>query len=85
MLDKEPKLETSKPTNEAEKREPNVNEALDAAISALYFGDDADYKTYLQDVVRALDPKLADLLEDDEEAAYNEIQKRIDPNYKPMD
>lgn len=50
---------------------PNVAEALHAAVAAIYFDDSSDFRGALWNVVRALDPKIADLLENDESAAYD--------------
>ena len=45
-------------------------EALHAAVSSLYFDDSSDYQGALWNVVRALDPVVAGLLERDPHAAY---------------
>jgi len=51
--------------------EENVPEALKLAVQAIYFNDNSDYLTALWGIVRAINPEAADLLERDEEAAYN--------------
>ncbi|WP_164079710.1 hypothetical protein [Stenotrophomonas maltophilia] len=45
-------------------------DALHAAVSAIYFDDGSDYQGALWNVVRALDPVVAGLLERDPYAAY---------------
>lgn len=50
-------------------------QALQKAVAALYFADSSDYKTALWDVVRALSPDMAKLLEQDEAKAFQESQK----------
>ncbi len=47
-----------------------AREALKAAVDAIYFNDSSDYLTALWDVVRSLSPEAADLLENDEGAAF---------------
>ncbi|WP_414492019.1 hypothetical protein [Stenotrophomonas maltophilia] len=49
---------------------PGGQDALHAAVSAIYFDDDSDYQGALWNVVRALDPVVAGLLERDPYAAY---------------
>lgn len=44
--------------------------ALREAVNALYFADSADYGSALWSVVRAIDGSVADLLEEDEGAAF---------------
>lgn len=56
-------------TPNAERTERETN-ALRAAVNALYFGDGADYCTALWSVVKAIDESVADLLEEDEAAAF---------------
>ena len=68
---------------------PDVNKALEAAVSAIYFDDSADYETALWKVIEALDPEILKKLDpesgddDSHDQAYNEVKKRVDPNYKP--
>lgn len=50
-------------------------QALQKAVAALYLADSSDYKTALWDVVRALSPDMAKLLEQDEAKAFQESQK----------
>jgi hypothetical protein len=50
--------------------------ALHAAVAAIYFADSSDYKSALWDVVRELDPKMAELLADDESEAYRRSRQR---------
>ncbi|MBH1637817.1 hypothetical protein I5U65_22350 [Stenotrophomonas maltophilia] len=49
---------------------PGGQDALHAAVSAIYFDDGSDYQGALWNVVRALDPVVAGLLERDPHAAY---------------
>ena len=74
-------------SNPEQKRPPNIDKALEAAVSAIYFDDSADYGTALWQVIDALDPELAKKLEegseDDRAAVYDEVKKRNDPDYKP--
>lgn len=63
---------------DAERTERETN-ALRAAVNALYFGDSADYCTALWSVVKAIDESVADLLEEDEAAAF----KLLNPGGAP--
>lgn len=45
--------------------------ALKAAVAAIYFDDSSDYCSALWEVVRALSPEMADLLEKNPQAAYH--------------
>jgi|AntRauTorckE6833_2_1112554.scaffolds.fasta_scaffold00240_15 hypothetical protein len=54
-----------------------VDKALERAVSALYFRDNADYGSYLWEIVEVLDPELCDLLEEDGDAAYEQAQERV--------
>ena len=49
---------------------PDVQQALRAATAAIYFADSSDYCTALWDVVRALSPGTADLLENNPNEAF---------------
>lgn len=51
-------------------RERDIERAIKVAVSTLYFADNSDYQTALWRVVAALNPEAADLLENDEVAAY---------------
>jgi len=77
------------PSPEQIEKSPNTNKALEAAVSAIYFDDSADYGTALWDVINALDPELAKKLDEgsdeDKDAVYDEVKKRVDPNYKPQE
>ena len=74
-------------SNPEQKRPLNIDKALEAAVSAIYFDDSADYGTALWQVIDALDPELAKKLEegskDDRTAVYDEVKKRNNPDYKP--
>ena len=50
-----------------------IVKALEAAVRAIYFNDNNDYLWTLWDVVRALNPDAARLLENDEEEAYRQF------------
>jgi len=69
------------------KKLPDINKALEAAVGAIYFDDSSDYETALWSVINALDPELAKRMksghEDEQTAVYDEVKKRIDPDYKP--
>lgn len=52
-------------------------EALHAAVAALYFDDGSDFRSALHTVVRSLDPDLADLLQVSTKAAFDEVQSRL--------
>ena len=75
------------PNPESEKKTPDINKALEAAVSAIYFDDSADYGTALWQVIKALDPELARRLEegsdDEQTAVYDEVKRRVDPDHKP--
>ena len=51
-------------------RERDIERAVTTAISTLYFADNSDYQSALWSVVSALNPETAELLENDEAAAY---------------
>jgi hypothetical protein len=53
----------------------SVNSALIAAVSAIYFDDSSDFASALREVVRGLDPEMAELLENDEAAAFIAVKK----------
>ena len=56
---------------------PNTGDALEAAVAAIYFGDNSDYCTALWDVVASLggdDAKL--LLQEDSQAAFDKFCNR---------
>lgn len=55
-------------------QEANVKKALRSAVLAIYFADSADYKSALWQVVEALDPKIAELLENSEQEAYKAVE-----------
>ncbi|MEN6402464.1 MAG: hypothetical protein ABFD94_11035, partial [Armatimonadia bacterium] len=55
-----------------------VANALDAAVSALYLNDSSDFGSALWEVVTALDPAMAKLLEEDERAAYQQAKTRAE-------
>lgn len=64
--------------NATEIVERNVAKALHAATRAIYFADSSDYGTALWEVVTALDPRIAQMLEDDEgAAAYAETKAGV--------
>lgn len=46
-------------------------EALSEAVAAIYFDDSSDYCSALWSVVRAISPKIAELLESNERAAFD--------------
>ena len=48
----------------------DTRKALAAAVAAIYFGDSSDYLSALHEVVSALDPVMAKLLETNERAAF---------------
>lgn len=50
------------------------SEALKVAVAAIYFADSSDYLSALWNVVRALSPDMAKLLEENESKAYQESQ-----------
>lgn len=52
-------------------------QALNAAVAALYFDDGSDFPSALHTVVRSLDPGLADLLQANPKAAFDEVQTRL--------
>jgi hypothetical protein len=47
-----------------------TKKAVHAAVAAIYLGDSSDYQTALWEVINILDPKMADLLEDDDAMAW---------------
>jgi len=51
---------------------PAIAEALKSAVSAIYFDDSSDYRSSLWDVVRSLNPAIAELLEENPSAAYHQ-------------
>lgn len=51
-------------------RAEGVATAIHAAVAAIYFADSSDYSLALWDVVRSLDPEVAELMENDEDVAY---------------
>lgn len=55
-----------------------VANALEAAVSALYLNDSSDFGSALWEVVTALDPAMAKLLEEDERAAYQQAKTRAE-------
>jgi hypothetical protein len=55
----------------------NVDKAVYAAVSTIYFADNSDYLSALWEVVKCLNPDLADLLEEDELAAYRKAADAI--------
>lgn len=63
-------------------KEERDREALEAAVNALYLGDNSDYKSALLTVVLNLDPELYKTFQDNPQEAYDIMQKRVDPNYK---
>ena len=48
----------------------NIGDAVAAAVRGLYIGDQETMEASLHEVLSALDPKMADLYEDNPEAAY---------------
>lgn len=56
----------------------SIDRALHVAVAALYFDDRADFFAALWQVVRILDPDMARMLEDDEQAAYKASRARIE-------
>lgn len=56
---------------------PNVSLALHEAVAAIYFNDSSDYETALWGVVKHLDPKIAELLEEDEKKAFDITAARV--------
>lgn len=55
-----------------------INQALDSAVSAIYFTDSSDYLPALYQVVRKLDLNLCEVLEENPSLAFKQIQARID-------
>ena len=55
---------------------PDVNRALHEAVAAIYLNDNSDYLPALWSVVRALDPKIAKLLERNGSKAFDTTFKR---------
>lgn len=52
-------------------------QALDAAVSALYFDDASKYQAALYSIVRALDPSLVEELLASPKAAFDAVQARF--------
>lgn len=53
-----------------------VDEALEAAVSAICFADSADYYRALWEVIDALESDLADRLEKEPQEVFEEMQER---------
>ncbi len=55
----------------AKKHKPDVEQALQAAATAMYLKDSADYPNYFWDIIRALGGQEAvDLYDEDERAFF---------------
>lgn len=59
-------------------------EALSEAVSAIYFDDSSDYCSALWSVVRAISPKIAELLESNERAAFDATQLPAAPQQEAV-
>lgn len=53
-----------------------ISAAIKEAVTVLHLADSSDYKGALWDVIRSLDPQMAELLYHDEEAAYRLVHFR---------
>jgi hypothetical protein len=54
-----------------------TKKAVHAAVAAIYFGDTSDYASALWEVVNILDPKMASLLVESENEAFEASCKAV--------
>ena len=52
---------------------PSVTSALREAVAVLYLSDNSDYRGALWNIVRSLSPRMWQLLQDNESAAYRAV------------